>query len=232
MPIETVFLDAGGVLVFPNWTRVSAALAGHGVSADPRALAAAEPHVKRDIDDGRVVATTGNDQRGWLYFDWIFERAGIRPSDATAAAVRELYEYHQKSNLWELVPDGTEAALAKLRALGLRLVVVSNANGQVRNLFDRLGLSKYFDCLIDSFVEGVEKPDPRLFRIALDRSGAQAASTLHVGDLYHVDVIGARAAGLQAVLLDAAGLYPDVDCPRVRSLGELVELCTRATKSG
>ena len=50
MPIDTLFLDAGGVLVFPNWHRVSAALARHGVAADPRALAAAEPHVKRQIE--------------------------------------------------------------------------------------------------------------------------------------------------------------------------------------
>ncbi len=225
MRIDTLFLDAGGVLVFPNWTRVSAALARHGIAADPGALAAAEPHVKRQIDDGRTIATTNDDRRGWLYFDWIFERAGVQPGPATAAAVQELYEYHQRLNLWEYVPDGVEDALQDLRRLGLRLVVVSNANGRLATVFDRLGLSKYFDCLIDSFLEGVEKPDPRLFQIALSRSGARAESTLHVGDLYHVDVVGARAAGLSAVLYDVSDLYPECDCPRVGSLQELVRLC-------
>lgn len=229
MSIDTLFLDAGGVLVFPNWTRVSAALARRGVDADPRALAAAEPHVKRQIDMGHTIATTDDERRGWLYFDLILERAGVEPGAATTAAVRELYEYHQRMNLWEHVPDGAEAALQDLRRLGLRLVVVSNANGRLATVFDRIGLSKYFDCVIDSFLEGVEKPDPRLFQIALSRSGARAERTLHVGDLYHVDVVGARAAGLSAVLYDAAGLYPDCDCPRVRSLQELVQLLENLT---
>ena len=229
MSIDTLFLDAGGVLVFPNWTRVSAALARHGVDADPRALAAAEPPVKRQMDVGHTIATTDDDRRGWLYFDLILERVGVEPSAATAAAVRELYEYHQQMNLWEYAPDGAEAALQHLRRLGLRLVVVSNANGRLATVFDRIGLSKYFDCVIDSFLEGVEKPDPRLFQIALSRSGASAERTLHVGDLYHVDVVGARAAGLSAVLYDAADLYPDCDCPRVRSLQELVQMLESRT---
>lgn len=229
MRIDTLFLDAGGVLVFPSWTRVSAALARHGIGVDPGALAAAEPHVKREIDIGHTIATTDDHQRGWLYFDLILQRAGVQPSAETSAAVRELYEYHQQSNLWEYVPDGVEAALRQLRALDLRLVVVSNANGRLTHLFDRLGLSKYFDYLFDSFLEGVEKPDPRLFQIALARSGAQAGNTMHVGDLYHVDVAGARAAGLSAVLYDVADLYADYDCPRVRSLEELVRMLESQT---
>jgi putative hydrolase of the HAD superfamily len=79
------------------------------------------------------------------------------------------------------------------------------------------------DVLLDSHDEGVEKPDPRFFDIALARSGARRETTIHVGDLYHVDVVGARAAGLRGVLLDEAGLYPDVDCPRVQSLAELAD---------
>jgi putative hydrolase of the HAD superfamily len=80
-------------------------------------------------------------------------------------------------------------------------------------------------------VEGVEKPDPRFFAIALDRSGGKAATTMHVGDLYHVDIVGARRAGLQAVLLDAAGLYEGFDCERVSTLDALVESVTRARQA-
>jgi FMN phosphatase YigB (HAD superfamily) len=70
----------------------------------------------------------------------------------------------------------------------------------------------------------VEKPDPRLFRLALEQARADPARTVHVGDLYHVDVVGARNAGLrEGVLFDMAGLYGDVDCPRVASLAALVE---------
>jgi HAD superfamily hydrolase (TIGR01549 family) len=113
-------------------------------------------------------------------------------------------------------------ALAAFRASGRRLVVLSNANGTLHRAFDRLGLTSSFDVIFDSYQEGVEKPDPRFFHIALERSGAEAATTMHVGDLYHVDVAGARAAGLTPALLDVGGLYPDCDCLRVRSLTELV----------
>ena len=78
------------------------------------------------------------------------------------------------------------------------------------------------DIVIDSADEGVEKPDPRLFEIALSRAGAHADSTIHVGDIYQVDVVGARAAGIRPVLLDESDLHPGVDCDRVASLDELV----------
>jgi FMN phosphatase YigB (HAD superfamily) len=88
---------------------------------------------------------------------------------------------------------------------------------------DRIGLTQWFDAVIDSCDEGVEKPDPRIFEIALARVNADRKTTIHVGDLYQVDVVGARAAGIRGVLLDETDLHPEVDCPRVRSLGELVE---------
>src|SRR5262249_56191413 len=84
------------------------------------------------------------------------------------------------------------------------------------------GLADKFDHVLDSADEGVEKPDPRFFDIAVQRSGATKETTIHVGDLYYVDVMGARGAGLRGVLLDEANLRPDADCPRVRSLDELV----------
>jgi len=110
--------------------------------------------------------------------------------------------------------------------------VVSNANGKLKVLLERLRLATRFDVMLDSAVEGVAKPDPRLFQLALERSGSRPEDTLHVGDLYHVDVEGARGAGLRAVLLDTANLYPNADCPRIRSLGELPALVERERSRG
>lgn len=222
--VDTVFLDAGGVLIFPNWKRVSATLARHGVQLTADALAAAEPHAKHSLDKARTVKATNDEKRGWLYFNLILEHAGITPDDATAAALAELHAYHQQSNLWEYMPDDVLPSLRAMRALELQLVVVSNANGTLEALAGRLGLTECVSCVLDSFMEKVEKPDPRFFEIALARSGARRESTIHVGDLYEVDVVGARVAGITPVLLDAAGLYPDADCDRVRSLGDLVSL--------
>jgi len=121
------------------------------------------------------------------------------------------------------VPDYVVPVLDALRARGLRLVVVSNANGTLLAHMERLGLTGRFDYILDSQDEGVEKPDPRFFEIALARSRARKETTIHVGDLYYVDVIGARHAGLRGVLLDEANLRPDADCPRVQSLAALVK---------
>jgi putative hydrolase of the HAD superfamily len=222
VPIQTVFLDAGGVLVNPNWTRVSEVLGRHGVVVSAAALAAAEPHAKRKLDTGETVGATNDHQRGWTYFNLVLGAAGVALSDAVEAALTELHLYHQEFNLWETVCDDTEPVLAALRARGFRLAVVSNANGTLHRMFARLGLTDKVDAVFDSCDEGVEKPDPRFFQLALDRVGADAATTVHVGDLFHVDVVGARAAGIEPVLLDVAGLYPEADCTRVRSLSELV----------
>jgi HAD superfamily hydrolase (TIGR01509 family) len=222
MLIQTVFLDAGGVLVNPNWHRVSDALARHGVGVPAERMAEAEPRAKKRLDTGDTIRATNDQQRGWTYFNLVLGEAGVALSDATAAALAELHTYHQTYNLWETVPDEVLPSLAALRASGRRLVVLSNANGTLHKAFDRLGLTTSFDVIFDSHQEGVEKPDPRFFQIALERSGADAATTMHVGDLYHVDVAGARAAGLTPALLDVAGLYPDCDCLRIRSLTELV----------
>ncbi|HEY1909756.1 MAG TPA: HAD-IA family hydrolase [Vicinamibacterales bacterium] len=221
MSIQTVFLDAGGVLVNPNWIRVSDQLAAHGVHVSALALAAAEPHAKRRLDLGDTIRATNDQQRGWTYFNLVLTEAGISLSEKTSAALAELHAYHQQQNLWETIPDGVRPSLAALRARGLRLVVVSNANGTLHRLFDRLDLTSAFDAIFDSFDEQIEKPDPRFFQLALERTGATADTTVHVGDLYHVDVVGARSAAITPVLLDIGGLYADCDCQRIRALGEL-----------
>lgn len=222
MHVETLFLDAGGVLVNPNFARVAEALRRHGVQTGAERLAAAEPYAKKELDVETTVNATNDASRGWLYFDLVLKHAGIPPSEATAAALRDLAAYHAEHNLWESVPEEVPSALERLRGGGRRLVVLSNANGTVSRLFDRLGLLTRFDHVLDSFVERIEKPDPRFFERALERSGARRETTLHVGDLYHVDVVGARNAGVRGVLLDEADLRPDADCPRVRSLDDLV----------
>ncbi len=223
MSITTVLLDAGGVLVFPNWRLVAGALGRQGIRADPAALAAADHHAKHQMDSDLYVRSSTDDDRWLRHFDLVFAAAGVvADARAKATAIEELRAYHRLHNLWDVVPDDVVPALARLRALGVRLVVVSNANGTVAAMFERLGLAASVDLIVDSHREGVEKPDPRLFRIALERAGADAREAIHLGDLYHVDVVGARAAGIRATLLDAADLYGAYECDRVRSLGEFV----------
>ena len=199
------------------------ALVRHGAMVTPAALAAAEQRATHELDQAAVIGATDDRSRGWLYFNLVLQHAGVSQDATTDAALAELRDYHRSENLWEHVAPDVEPALAALRARGLRLVVVSNANGRLRHLFDRLQLTRWFDHLLDSHEWGVEKPDPRLFHLALEQAQADPARTVHVGDLYHVDVMGARRAGLRdAVLFDLANLYSGVDCPRVGSFAALV----------
>ncbi len=223
MTLEAVLLDAGGVLVNPNWVRVGDALARHGVDVDPARLAAAEPLAKRELDTPERVRATNDRTRGWKYFNLVLTHAGIPLSTATDTALAELAEYHRLHNLWESVPEEVPRALAALKQMGLPLAVASNANGTVRAKLARLGLVDWFDLVIDSQELGVEKPAPAFFAFALERLGVRAGATLHVGDFFHIDVVGARAAGLHAWLLDSAGLYADHDCPRFPTLSAVVE---------
>ncbi len=222
--LRAVFLDAGGVLVDPNWERVAAALAAQGVDVSPSTLAAAEPAAKRELDAPLGVRTTDDRSRCGFFWELVATHAGVRASaEQLTRAWAELDAYHARSNLWDVVLPGVPAALGRLRALALCTVVVSNSNGTLRAKLARLGLDGFVDAVVDSQEVGVEKPDPRIFEIALRYAGVDPGAAVHVGDLYEVDVVGARAAGIDAVLVDPAGLHGERDCPRVPSLAAFVD---------
>src|SRR5262245_56536267 len=92
--IKTVFLDAGGVLVWPNWTRVCQALHAHGVTVEPQRLAAADPLARFSLDRAEVIAGTTDEKRGSTYFDLVLKHAGVPLSQTTAAAFESLGDYH------------------------------------------------------------------------------------------------------------------------------------------
>jgi putative hydrolase of the HAD superfamily len=219
--LNTILLDAGGVLVWPNWTRVADALRVRGVTADAVRMAAADPHARHALDVAEIVASSTDQRRGVDYFNFVLTRAGVPLSEATASALGEIQQYHRALNLWEHVPDFVVPTLSALKRGGYRLVVVSNSNGTLRAALSRLGLVAFFDVIIDSTEERLEKPDRRLFELALARAGASPAEAIHVGDMYYVDVVGARSAGISPVLVDEADLKEHADCRRVRSIAEL-----------
>ena len=117
---------------------------------DPAKLAAGEPHVRKQIDEPALIRSAPDDKRGRRYFDLVFDAAGVPPSPERDAALDELRTYHATHNLWEVVPPDVVPALERLRRLGLQLAVVSNANGTLRAKFERVGLARRVDCVIDS----------------------------------------------------------------------------------
>ncbi len=220
--ITHLFLDAGNTLVYVNMAVVSGALRRRGVELSPEDLWRGEHRARRVVDRPEIVAMTDDRTRGDVYFRAILDACGVSRPAVVRPVLAELHRYHAANNLWEVVPPGLPLVLDRLRRR-FRLGVISNSNGSVREKLRRVGLLPYFGIVIDSHEEGVEKPDPRIFRIALERARANPRRSLHVGDLYHIDVVGARAAGMEAALLDPGGVHGDKPARRVASLAELAD---------
>lgn len=230
--VSVLCLDAGGVLLFPDWARVSEVLARHGLHADAAQLAEADLRARPAFDRREVVGATGNAGHARSYYEYVLDAAGLPDGELRKAALGTLRASHRARSLWDVPAPDAPAALARIRATGRRLVVVSNSDGRLGRLLAGAGLAPFFDAAIDSQDVGVEKPDPRIFAIALDRVGGRAAEAAHVGDIYHVDVVGARAAGLVPVLIDPLDLQPAADCERVHSLAELAARMDGAAVQG
>jgi len=90
--------------------------------------------------------------------------------------------------------------------------------------WENLGLAHYFECIIDSAIVGVEKPDPAIFEIALGEMQVAASHCLHIGDNYDRDVIGARNARLTPVLIDPYGVVAENDVTKIKVLADLLAL--------
>jgi putative hydrolase of the HAD superfamily len=217
-----LLLDAGNTIVFLDGAVVAEVVAEHGHSITAAGVQRGERIAKREYEK-RLQGTASHEDAWAELLAATLHHAGIEKG-AARALVPVLRQEHDRFNLWRRVPEGVVQALSAARSAGARLGLVSNSEGQVRRLLERLELSAHFEVIVDSGVEGVRKPDPEIFRRALARMNVEAEQALYAGDIPRVDVTGARAAGLRAVLIDAAGDYPDYDeALRFSSLAEMVD---------
>lgn len=217
---DAVLFDAGNTLVFVDAGRVQRLLVPFGADPSPerftRVERAARGRLARRV--GRAVAT---DEAGlWRdYFVDLFAGLGV-PGEVWETAGAAVRQAHRRAHLWTRVDPATPAALRRLLDAKLRLAVISNADGRVPALLGEVGLARYFEFVLDSDAVGVAKPDPRIFRMAAERLGLPPARCLYVGDLFAFDVVGARRAGMPALLVDPFDDL-DVDVPRVPSVAHL-----------
>lgn len=209
MKLRAVLFDAGNTLLGLDHDRIAPAVAeALGIPLTAQALRAASPKAALAMEEGR----SSDQERALRYLKLLFEYAGV-PAGRVDEVNSVLWRLHAEQNLWSGVEAGTAPALGRLQAAGYRLGVVSNSDGRVAEALEAVGLARYFEVVIDSKLVGYEKPDPRIFQPALASLGVTPAEALYVGDLYEVDVVGARQAGMAAVLLDPAGLNASRDVP-------------------
>jgi putative hydrolase of the HAD superfamily len=216
---RAVLFDAGNTLVFLDYARLARAV---GAALQ---LPLTEPDLRRHAGAAALAMeqrTLTDAERGSRFLLTLFGLAGV--PEVRFAELRDiLMSLHREFHLWGAHQPETPAALGRLTAAGFRIAVISNSDGRAASTLERNGLLRYFEFVIDSGEVGVEKPDPRIFRLALDRLGVPAHDALYVGDLYEVDVVGARAVGMQAALIDPEGVQGERDVLTLRSVAELAD---------
>jgi putative hydrolase of the HAD superfamily len=200
--IDAVIFDAGGVLLLPDAEAGRTAVAALNCETSPE-----------DWHRAHYAANLVLDRMQTL--DWAAHRRAIASEVGVAAdqldAAEAAIEHVFVATPW-VAADGAAEALRALADAGYKLAVVSNAWGMVAQWLEEHkicsvnanGLTRV-GAVIDSHVVGIEKPDPRIFRLALDALGVEPARSLYVGDTIKFDVLGALAAGLHPVHVDPYG---------------------------
>lgn len=213
-PCRVIFFDVGNTLLFPNRRRILAPLPeeSHPTLEQWHAL---ERRTKREFDQGML---GGSVDHGfwWKFYTHLLEELNGAADDVRGALV----ENTQNSGNWDQILPGTCEALQRI-GRDYPIAVISNADGRIENVLGRCGIAGCFRSITDSGLVGYEKPHRAIFEAALRQMKAQPEESLYVGDVYSVDYVGARDAGMQGVLFDVAGAYSDSKLPRVESLGAL-----------
>jgi HAD superfamily hydrolase (TIGR01549 family) len=123
----------------------------------------------------------------------------------------------------EVMPEAF-STLSSLREAGFTVGLVSNRSQPCHEECQELGLTPYFDFLYVAAEVGVWKPDPAIFERAFRESDSTPDRSIYIGDNYYADIVGAQRAGMQSILLDPEGIFPDAECTVIQSLGDLVDL--------
>jgi len=224
-PTRAVIFDAGNTLLRMNYAVIAEHLRTRGHAASIEAVEEAELRARVRLDPHLAPgASTEATVIHGRYLRYLLEHLAITDDAEIEAIARWRRGYNLPVGLWTRPDPEALSAVRRVRDAGLVAGVISNSNGSVRSILEETGLAAHLEFIIDSSVVGVEKPDPRIFHLGLREAGVEADEAAYVGDLYSVDVLGARAAGLEGILLDPRGLWAPRDCYLARGLDEAVRL--------
>lgn len=227
--MKAVFFDAGGTLVHIDYPRVGAVVRqvlGRDVSGAD--YVAAEYAGRAAVEAGMASGDLPTDTSRWsVHFRAMLGSLGLNDEEFARVAPAVLAT-HREKHLWTGVVPGTADGLGALQQAGYLVAVISNADGTVEQLLASVGLREQLAFVVDSGRVGVEKPDPRIFEIALGKAreageaALSAGDCYYVGDIYPIDVVGSRNVGMTPVLLDPLGRYGERDC---RTITDVPSFC-------
>ena len=140
-------------------------------------------------------------------------------------------DLHKAGEVWKAVRrqeygfalyEDVIPALNALQSGGYVVGVITNMSQLGQDVAERMGFRDSVDFTLSSMDVGASKPDPQMFRAALEQAGVEAAAAVHVGDQIETDIEGARRAGINPILIDRHSAAIDYDtCPRITTLDEL-----------
>jgi putative hydrolase of the HAD superfamily len=230
-----VLLDAGGVFVLPDPDRILGAFTRAECSV-PREMLA-DAHYRAAARFGIHLDVEACWREAWLgYLQTYVEECGV-PQDRRDEAHRHVDSEFADAALWVDPVPGSREGLQALADVGVRLGIISNADGMIGSRLAQLelcqvgpGIGVDIECVVDSGNVGVMKPDPRIFQAAVDLLGLDPDQVWYVGDMPAIDVVGARRAGIRPYLMDPLGLHLDAGYDRISSLAALAELIATASE--
>jgi putative hydrolase of the HAD superfamily len=176
-------------------------VADEGIAADEIAYRRARSKADNTVRQILASEEPGtDDSRIFAWFVTLLTALGV-PADRLEAVGADIRGRHAEGTLWTYTVPGTLDMLRDLKTAGLRLAVISNADGRVAQYLAHSGLADEFEFILDSGTVGIEKPDRRIFEMALERLGLGAEEVVYVGDSWEIDVVGATSAGIRAIYL-------------------------------
>lgn len=219
--LEAVIFDAGGTLVRLDFEWMSEWLAARGHVVPAARLRRGEVEGRRRYDASAAAPRSsdapqplGHRGDARMYLLGMLADAGV-PAPLQREAVEAFIARQAGPGIWTRPMEGARAAIDEVRAQGLRTAVVSNSDGRAEQHLRDCGVLEGIEFVVDSELVGVEKPDPAILRIALERLDVPASRAVYVGDILSVDEAVARAAGAHFVLVDPWGDYgpalPSID---------------------
>jgi putative hydrolase of the HAD superfamily len=224
--IEMVFFDAGETILhpYPSFPDLFArTCAEHGLSVEPEQVRALQsrlgPHLIEVAEDSGVEDASLSADASKEFWTYLYRRL-LSGLGLDVSLAGELYRVFSDSRSYKLFDDA-RPTLDQLEADGYRLGLISNFEGWLEKMLVELEVGHVFEVSVISGVEGVEKPDPRIYEIALTKAAVSPANTVHVGDSVKFDVEPAKSVGMHAVLIDRAGTAGGEGCPTIMSLEEL-----------
>ncbi len=169
-----------------------------------------------------LLAHSGETEKFWVeYTRRRLIALGVSPSMAIELAPKVSLHMGEMYKPDSIVPEDARRILPELKQAGYIMAVLSNRDKPFHDVLESHDLNEHFHFSMAAGEVGVYKPDPDVFKHALDRADVTAQETIYVGDNYFADVVGSLRAGLQPVLYDPNGIFPEANCTTIKSFDEL-----------